>query len=232
MTADTCAYCLGRQWFTPAVESSHPLFGKALPCPACTDMSWQQRYLEQASGLSSRMASVRFADSQRLPHQVVAFEALERVVQDGYGMVGLVGPVGVGKSHLVACACNEMRAAGHVSHYNTTARLLDHLRSAYNPDNPGPDYDGMMTLMQDARCLALDELTEFSPTPWAEEKFRMLLDYRYDRANELVTLLSGNMPTEQWPAWLRSRFAGAYATVVRVVGGDVRGAMKNGGKGD
>lgn len=220
-----CDFCNGTGYYTPDVNRGHKLWGRAVPCPQCQDLTWRERHLERQSGLPRKLRAITFAHSRELGHQQNGMAAMRELITDGAGMLALVGAVGVGKTHILACGCNAVRASGKMAHYNTTARLLGHLRAAYAPDSPGPSHDSLWELMEKTYMLALDEFSVFSPTPWAEEKFRTLLAWRYEYREELITVLAGNLPLKQWPAWLSSRFRDAGARTIVMDGPDIRAAI-------
>lgn len=122
-----------------------------------------------------------------------ALDAARQAVSHPYGMVGWYGGVGTGKTHLLAGVCNALRRRDLAVHYTTTVALLDHLRDAFNPKQDGGEaYSRRFERMLAVDVLALDELDRFNTTPWATSAFFRLIDHRYSRANECLTLWATN----------------------------------------
>ena len=92
-------------------------------------------------------------------------------------------------------AVNACRDADMAAIYRTTADALAWLRAGF--DQSGRDgedfsYDKRWQLLTRAPCLALDELTAFSVTPWAAERFERLIDERWRSMGELLTICAFN----------------------------------------
>ena len=224
-SSDSCERCDGIGFYKVDVPYEHELWGKMIACPACTDQSWVAQRLAERSGLSAAMRLATFEASRSLPLQTKALDAVRSVLDRGYGMVALTGPVGVGKSYVLACACNEAMKQEHSVYYNVTARLFDQLRGTYDAGDGEIGFHTLWDMIEQVHLLALDEFSVFNPSPWANEKFRTLLSVRHDHRLECITLLAGNMGVESWPAWLSSRLKGADAAIVEMGGKDLRQAI-------
>lgn len=99
----------------------------------------------------------------------------------------LTGPVGVGKTHLAVAAGLEREEVGDTVFFATASDLLDHLRSAYAPDNPTLPED-LLDRIKTADLLVLDDFGSERSTPFAEDKLFQIINYRYeDRLPTIVT---------------------------------------------
>lgn len=138
------------------------------------------------------------------------------------GLVTLTGAPGTGKTTLLVCAVNDARERGILAVYTTVTDLLDYLRMAYNPDHNGATIDQRWNMLVSAEVLALDELDEFSPTPWAEERFMRLMDERWRIMDAGLTICATNSPLDTLPDKIGSRLCDGRAEVFAMVGGDMR----------
>jgi len=126
----------------------------------------------------------------------------------------LAGPSGCGKTHLAAAIANERLEHGHPAFYITTPDLLDHLRSAFNPDSETP-YNEFFDQVRNAPLLILDDLGAQTSTPWAKEKLDQLLTHRFN--SQLPTVIVTITPVEQLEDRIRTRLADSTLCYVCVV---------------
>lgn len=119
-------------------------------------------------------------DPARIPLVDAWFTASRRALT-----LHLVGPVGVGKTHLAAAVAAEYAARTAARpRFWSIARLLEDLR-------PGGD-DAAWQQASSAQLVILDDLQAANPTAWAREKFLALVDAR--TSNELRTICTTNAP--------------------------------------
>jgi hypothetical protein len=83
-------------------------------------------------------------------------------------------------------------------------------------------------MLVNARCLALDEMTAFSVTPWAAERFERLIDERWRSMRDLLTICAFNAAEEPeegssgLPGVVESRLRDVRAQWINVGGKDMR----------
>ena len=95
------------------------------------------------------------------------------------GWLMLMGPYGVGKTHLAVAAAVVRRNLGDDVYFSTVANLLDHLRAAYSPDSAVAHADLLMRISS-AQLLVLDDLGAERNTPFAEDKLFQIVNHRYE----------------------------------------------------
>lgn len=194
-------------------------------CPTC--MSGQvPGYLRRASGLSGWQAKATFGNYIETSTRTDQLQAAKDAVAQGFGWLTYWGGAGRGKTYLLAAIVNECLAARKPAVYVTAGQLLDHLREAYNP-KVGLGYSDAFNHWRECQVLAIDEADVFHQTSWAEDKYRQLLDYRYNLAcnGESITVFAANPQPggPEWPEeldWLASRMH--QFKVIEAQGGDIR----------
>lgn len=226
-----CFRCKDMGFVVRDVPVNHPDFGKAFRC-VCgekDDAARRSAYLLRIDGLTPDERKRRFDQLQRNDNQV-AIDIVARATQLRRGMIVLTGAPGVGKTTLLVCAVNAARDAGVPAVYTTVATLLDYLRDAYAP-NRELTHDARWELLVRCEVLALDELDDFSPTPWAAERFVRLMDERWRNVSDMLTLMAMNGSAAHLPDKVRSRLSDGRTTKLQLVGEDMRGYLRWDGDG-
>jgi DNA replication protein DnaC len=111
----------------------------------------------------------------------------------------LMGPCGVGKTHLAVAALQEVVLRGHSGLFYDYRELLKEIQASYSADNPVTEM-GILEPVLGVEVLMLDDLGSSKPSPWALETVGHILNTRYnaDRATLLTTnFLDGDAPREQ-----------------------------------
>ena len=101
----------------------------------------------------------------------------------------LVGPVGVGKSHLLASACRQALDLGRSARYETSSSIMDTLRSVFS--NDGDSLEGYMKWYESKWMLAIDDLGMERGTDFVQERLTMLIEYRIQ--HRMRTMVSTNL---------------------------------------
>ena len=101
----------------------------------------------------------------------------------------LMGPCGVGKTHLAVAAIQEVMRRGHTCLFYDYRELLKEIQSSYNPESEATEL-GVLEPVLNAEVLLLDDLGSSKPSLWALETLGHILNARYN--HRLVTLATTN----------------------------------------
>lgn len=227
---DDCPDCRGVGYLFDEAEWERKGFrGGLVPCPRC-GAARQQARLERVSGLSPEMQRWTLDGFSKRFGRQEALKAAREAVAKPRGFVTFWGSWGTGKTYLLASIVNECRQAGMASVYTTVADLLDEFRTTFDP-KAEDSYSALWHRVLNAHVLALDETEKFRATEWAEERFFALVDNRYRRMADCLTLFATNVPVRRgstiiertsYPGYLEDRLLDGRCRVVQVEGGSVR----------
>ncbi|HEV3218176.1 MAG TPA: ATP-binding protein [Candidatus Acidoferrales bacterium] len=101
----------------------------------------------------------------------------------------LIGPCGVGKTHLAVAVLKQLVRRGHEALFYDYRDLLKEIQASYNPDNPITE-SRLLEPVLSAEVLMLDDLGSSKPSNWALEMIGHILTTRYNEKR--VTLLTSN----------------------------------------
>jgi len=101
----------------------------------------------------------------------------------------LMGPSGVGKTHLAVSALKELALRGHDALFCDYADLLKQIQASYNPESQTTEMDVLEPVLN-AEILLLDDLGSSKPSAWALETVGHILNTRYN--SKCVTLVTTN----------------------------------------
>jgi DNA replication protein DnaC len=117
----------------------------------------------------------------------------------------LMGPCGVGKTHLAVATLRQLMLRGHRVRFYDYRELLKDIQASYNPDHPISELAVLEPVLE-AEVLLLDDLGASKPSPWALETISHILNKRYN--DKRITLLTTNylddVETPSTPARLPS----------------------------
>jgi DNA replication protein DnaC len=101
----------------------------------------------------------------------------------------LMGPCGVGKTHLAVAALKEIILRGHSGLFYDYRELLKEIQDSYNSENQATEMSVLEPVLQ-AEILVLDDIGSSKPSLWALETVGHVLNTRYNEKR--VTLLTTN----------------------------------------
>jgi DNA replication protein DnaC len=101
----------------------------------------------------------------------------------------LIGPCGVGKTHLAVAVAKQLIARGHEALFYDYRELLKEIQGSYNAANNATEA-GVLEPVLNVEVLLLDDLGASKPSAWALETIGHILTTRYNEKR--VTLLTTN----------------------------------------
>jgi DNA replication protein DnaC len=221
-TGERCATCGGAGWVKHAVPFGHPHFGRLFAC-SCTQANQARRVVDELRALSNldTFADKTFASLN--PFVPGLREILPQILayaQQPAGWLSLLGPYGVGKTHLAAAIANDVLGRAQPVLFVVVPDLLDHLRATFGPGST-VSFDTRFEQVRATSLLILDDLGTESATPWAREKLYQLLNHRYNL--RLATVITSNLKPSQLDARIYSRMCDpAYGQIITITAGDYR----------
>lgn len=154
----------------------------------------------------------------------VAFDIALSFASKPQGWLVFMGDHGCGKTFLAAAIANYRLVQGDIVNFVTAADLLDYLREAFNPHHTGTTFTQRFQEIRTAPLLIIDELDFTAASPWAMEKLRQIINYRY-RA-QLPTVFTTTLELEKLDPVLRSRLMDArFCHVFAILAPDYQGGQ-------
>jgi DNA replication protein DnaC len=101
----------------------------------------------------------------------------------------LIGPHGVGKTHLAVATLRATLATGNQGLFYEVSDLLRVIRNTYNPVTKTAEMDILQPLLT-AQLLVLDDVGKEKTSEWVEETMTFIVNSRYNQ--RLVTLFTSN----------------------------------------
>ena len=91
----------------------------------------------------------------------------------------LMGPCGVGKTHLAVAALKEIVLRGHNGLFYDYRELLKEIQDSYNPESQATEMSVLEPVLT-AELFLLDDLGSSKPSAWALETVGHILNTRYN----------------------------------------------------
>jgi DNA replication protein DnaC len=101
----------------------------------------------------------------------------------------LMGPCGVGKTHLAVAALKQLVVRGHEGLFYDYRELLKEIQASYNPESQSTEMSVLEPVLT-AELLLLDDVGASKPSAWALETVGHILNTRYNEKR--ITLLTTN----------------------------------------
>ena len=106
----------------------------------------------------------------------------------------LIGPVGVGKTHLAVGIIRELiQQKGIGCLFYDYRELLKEIQNSYNPSVSATELSILRPVFE-AEVLVLDELGAVKPTDWVWDTVSHILNTRYN--DKRTTIITTNYPDE------------------------------------
>jgi DNA replication protein DnaC len=139
----------------------------------------------------------------------------------GTPILVLTGLPGVGKTHLLMAACNQLTVRGQVALFRTEADLIAEAQRRVG-DKTSEEF--LLELCQ-VPHLALDDFALGARTPWSLQVMDRVVNHRW--AQQLRTIVSTNVTMSALEPRLASRLRDrAVSTVITITAPDYRGTKR------
>jgi DNA replication protein DnaC len=207
MARKNCPKCGGTGWRVEAAKGGGRV---AVPC-ACTEIGREARERERAR-IPARYEHCDFENfevdyccdgadapkwnrSLKQARTIVEKFVSEFPIGSEHGLL-LMGPCGVGKTHLAVAALKALGARGHQGLFYDYRELLKEIQASYNPESQTTEMEVLEPVLK-AEVLLLDDLGASKPSAWALETVGHILNGRYN--DKRVTLVTTNYLDTQRP---------------------------------
>jgi len=103
----------------------------------------------------------------------------------------IMGPCGVGKTHLAVAALKQVVLRGHSGLFYDYRELLKQIQDSYNAESQSTEMAVLEPVLK-TEILVLDDVGSSKPSIWALETVGHILNTRYN--DKLATILTTNFP--------------------------------------
>jgi len=124
----------------------------------------------------------------------------------------LMGPSGVGKTHLAVAALKELIRRGHNGLFCDYRELLKEIQASYNPASESTEMS-VLEPVRTAEILVLDDLGASKPSAWVLDIIGLVLNARYNEKR--MTILTTNYFEETATPEPVPRLPGGQRVVVK-----------------
>jgi DNA replication protein DnaC len=124
----------------------------------------------------------------------------------------LMGPSGVGKTHLAVASLKELSRRGHAGLFCDYRELLKEIQASYNPASESTEM-GILEPVRTAEILVMDDVGASKPSAWVLDIIGLVLNARYNERR--VTILTTNYLDEVPNADPPARMPGGQRVAVR-----------------
>src|SRR5919107_3623051 len=141
-----------------------------------------RRYREPAPPRREACTLQNFYPAPNNGSQLKAFNYAFRLVREYPGVergLLLMGPVGVGKTHLAVAILKGLMEKGVPCLFYEFGALLKEIQDSYNPISKNSELRVLAPVYQ-AEVLVLDELGASKPTDWVRDTMMQIINTRYN----------------------------------------------------
>ncbi|HKV24599.1 MAG TPA: ATP-binding protein [Candidatus Acidoferrum sp.] len=205
MALETCPLCRGTGW--KLVPRSNASGNVAVACD-CGMEQRAGRFIERAR-IPKRYEHCDFesysTDVGATPQQIHSLKNAKLLAQafvrdyPGAAEKGLLlmGPSGVGKTHLAVAALRELIRRGHGGLFCDYRELLKEIQASYNPASESTEM-AILEPIRSVEILVLDDLGASKPSDWVRDIVGIVLNARYnERRTTIITTNYTDAPASE-----------------------------------
>ncbi|HVO60583.1 MAG TPA: ATP-binding protein [Terriglobales bacterium] len=185
---EVCPLCNGTGW--SPVEKDGTVRVRRCQC----FLRAKSDHLIRLSEIPERHRNCEFSNYYTNDNQTLAVAKMtvqrwaEQYPMDHSGLI-LIGPSGVGKTHLIVAAVKILAQKGMQSLFCYYGELLKKIQNSYNPQSQITELQVLKPIF-DADVLVLDDLGVVKPTEWVWDAVSIILNTRYN--DNRTTLITSN----------------------------------------
>ena len=185
---DPCAFCGGSGWRPVSGSTTQ----QVVRCECFSEA--QGKALMRAADIPARYLGCDFSGyrTDGGPALAAAKIALQKwATEYPLNRTGLllIGPSGVGKTHLGVAALREVVKKGIHARFCDYRELLKQIQNSYNPSVQATELDVLKPVFE-AEVLLLDDLGAVKPSEWVWDTVSLVLNTRYN--DNLTTIITTN----------------------------------------
>lgn len=130
-----------------------------------------------------------YRENEKLANAVLAVKRFATSFPNVTKGLCLIGPHGIGKTHLAVAAMRTVLAGGSQAVFYEVSDLLRLIRSTYNPVIKTAEMEVLQPLLT-AQLLVLDDVGKEKTSEWVEETMTFIVNTRYN--HRLTTIFTSN----------------------------------------
>jgi len=208
MALENCSLCRGTGWKLVPHPSGA---GKVAVGCDCGMQDRSERLIERAR-IPKRYEHCDFesysTDVGTTPQQINSLKNAKMLTQafvrdyPGAAEKGLLlmGPSGVGKTHLAVAALRELIRRGHIGLFCDYRELLKEIQASYNPASESTEM-AILEPIRTVEVLVLDDLGASKPSDWVRDIVGIVLNARYnERRTTIITTNYADHPAAEGEA--------------------------------
>jgi DNA replication protein DnaC len=183
-----CATCGGTGWKDVVSRSER----RVTRCDCF--LSTQVKHLLVASEIPARYADCEFSNYQAGASEGIGTAKIKietwtaQYPLDRSGLL-LIGPSGVGKTHLSVAALKRLTEKGVHCLFCDYRELLKKIQNSYNPSVQTTELDLLRPIFE-TEVVLLDDLGAVKPSEWVWDTVSLILNARYNE--KLTTIITSN----------------------------------------
>jgi DNA replication protein DnaC len=201
--------CDGMLWVKPVIDGKtfgvgHPDFAKAVACScyAAERQGKKRQYLWDICGLSQseNIPTISEYKDDLSPDAKYAKESVVKWMNDEIQpWLILIGPPGLGKTHLARAATANLIGLQKPVMYETVRQLLSKSRD-WISSKKSEKWIKYLASLEAIQYLVLDDLGQEYSTDWSKSVLFDIIDTRYE--SRKPTLITTNISTGDWSNYL------------------------------